>query len=398
MTIDLPLIAIIGRPNVGKSTLFNRVAGARLAIVHNEPGVTRDRFFASAEFNRRSFLLVDTAGITLGKRESQLEQDTERQALLALESADLVWLVLDGRDGCTGVDEKILQRLRRRSQPPFMVVVNKVDDPGQAAATVADFYRLGVANLYAVSGEHNRGVDVLLGASLDCIKAPKQKKMAKPVDCTLALIGRPNSGKSSLLNALVGHERAVVSAAAGTTRDTIHELLRHGGKTIRIADTAGLRRKPRITSSLEYYSTVRALKAIAEADVCALLLDPTQDTAEQEKRLARTVWDEGKGLIYVVSKKDVFENTQQQDRHQVAATDFIHFLPGVPLLHVSSQDRQGLRPLLETTLRVARNRHQHVPTGPLVRWARSLSIGNLRIMYAAFVSQLAIECDGRCHA
>ena len=381
---SLPLIAIVGRPNVGKSTLFNQVVGQRMAIVHDQPGVTRDRCLSAAEHDGRRFLLVDTAGIehlTAGKL-PELENNTRRQTLLAMDTAELVWFLVDGREGIQTDDRQIINMLRKAGHP-FILVVNKVDPPHDMATGMAEFHRLGAEHIIATSSEHKRGLSKLLSLSLSLINAPKVESLVDPkVKLTMALVGRPNSGKSSLLNALLGKERAVVSPIAGTTRDTIADDLHFEGQTIRVADTAGLRRRSRVQDSVEYYSTVRAMRAIEEADVCVLLADPTQDTADQERRLAQQIWEAGKGLVIAVSKKDVFETPEQQAGHLASIQRFLHFIQA-PTVHISSTHRKGLSSLLKTALAVAEQRKHFISTNTLTEFVRKLSLPRVTFGYAS---------------
>ncbi len=383
-------MAIVGRPNVGKSTLFNRLSGAgRQAIVHDTPGVTRDRCLAQVQWLSRQVILADTGGITtldtrkaLSDPQRALAQSVEQQSLLAIESSDYVWLLTSGQDGLHPLDSAIAKLLRKHEKP-FALVINKVDLPMHESSSRSEFYRLGVASMFSVSAEHKRGLEDLVEHTLKQLPDRADGPPPEPAHFTLAIVGRPNAGKSSLLNALCQKTRSVVSAVPGTTRDTVTEIFSFENKQIRLADTAGLRRKSRVAGAVEYYSQLRAIQAIEASDVCALLLDPTQDTADHERHMARLAWDSGKALMLVIAKQDVFEDEGQQEAHRQAVKSFFNFLPDVPFVSISSLESQGLKGLLKAACALAENRVRQLRTRDLTEFAQALTSDAGKFTYAS---------------
>lgn len=303
----LPVVALVGRPNTGKSTLFNRLTRSRRAVVAPEPGVTRDRNMAVAERSGRRFLVVDTGGFEADERE-ELQRAVRDQSLLAAREADLVVAVLDGRAGVNPLDRMLLDLLRRTAKP-VLVAVNKIDSAKQEHLE-ADFYLLGAAALYPISAEHGRNIDILLDeilARLPSAEAPE----APAADVAVAIVGRPNVGKSSLLNRLVGHERALVSPVPGTTRDPVDTVLQRSGRSYLLVDTAGIRRRARVDSVIERASVVRAFRALERAEVALLLVDAGEGITDQDARLAAYAWERGRALIVVINKWDLMPGQPQ---------------------------------------------------------------------------------------
>lgn len=312
---QLPLIAIVGRPNAGKSTFFNRLSPQRKAVVDNTPGVTRDRNFARSQWYGQAFILVDTGGIDPSENEGIVSR-VQEQTQLAIAEADAIIFLFDGREGLNPADTQAVDLLRRSKKPVFFAV-NKIDGPKQAAH-ITDFYALGIEPLYAISAAHGLGVSELLEAVLEWWQetsaqsaqsawietenAPENhsSQPALPV----AIIGRPNVGKSSLLNRLVGFERSIVDATPGTTRDAIDSLIEWNGRAIRLVDTAGIRRRPRIYEKIEQASVFIALRAIERARVCVVVIDAVEGMTDQEARLIHYAWDRGRGVLLVVNKWD----------------------------------------------------------------------------------------------
>jgi GTPase len=295
------IVAIVGRPNVGKSTLFNRLTAGRTAIEEKVPGVTRDRLYGFAEWCGRSFVVVDTGGITFEKDDPLAEQ-VRRQAAVALDEAVLILFILDGREGLTPLDEEIAVLLRRGGKA-IIPVANKIDHPGASDGAYA-FYRLGLGEIMPVSAAHGRGTGDLLDRI--CALLPAGEEIPYPADAVkVAVVGRPNVGKSSLINTMLGEERVIVDAIPGTTREAVDTWFRRGAEQYILIDTAGVRRKSKVKEAVEYYSVVRSLKAVQRADLALLVLDGAAGIAEQDQKLAGYVDQVGRGLILVVNKWDL---------------------------------------------------------------------------------------------
>ena len=295
----LPIVAIVGRPNVGKSTLFNRIARERLAIVEDWPGVTRDRVSTRCQWLNREFYLVDTGGITVGK--DLFQDQIRRQVSIAIDEADVIIFVVDGREGIHPDDEEVAKLLRRANRS-VLLAVNKVDQFGREYA--AEFYRLGFGDPVVISAEHALNIGDLLDRVI--AKFPEGQDLEEGDAIRVAVMGRPNVGKSSLVNALLGEERMIVSDIPGTTRDAIDTLLKYEGEEYLLVDTAGIRRKAKIDESVEYYSVLRALRALERADVALIVLDATDFLTEQDKRVAGMVQEAGKACVILVNKWDIF--------------------------------------------------------------------------------------------
>ncbi len=355
-------MAIIGRPNVGKSTLFNRIAQRRIAIVEGQPGVTRDRLVVPCRWLEHSFLLVDTGGIESSPG-SDIESNTRKQAEIAIEEADVILFVVDARAGITAGDEEVADLLRR-SGKPVIVVANKADHRDAELAS-AEFHALGMGDPVPVSAEHGRNI----GDLLDRVVAyfPEPQEVDDDDDAiAVAVLGRPNVGKSSLVNALIGEERMIVSNVPGTTRDAIDTDIVWNGRTIKLIDTAGLRRKSRIDSDVERYSVLRALRAAERSNVCVLVIDATEGVTEQDKRIAGIPHETGKAVVIVVNKWDLIEkdsNTMQQfDEHIRWELSFIQYAPTV---YISALTGQRVHKVLETVEYVAEQAAMRVRTSRL---------------------------------
>ena len=279
--MPLPIVAVVGRPNVGKSTFVNRIVGARDAIVHETSGVTRDRSYHKADWNGRDFVLIDTGGVE-AVDDDMFQKEIRTQVLLATEEADCIVFLVDGTCGITDDDEMVARMLKKCTQPVFLCV-NKLDNP-QHEEAMWEFCKLGLGDPWPISSLHGHGTGDLLDAIVE--KLPETKDEDDADEISVAIIGRPNSGKSSLANRLVGKQRSIVSDIAGTTRDAIDTIVERGGKRYRIVDTAGIRRKSLIDQDIEYYSLVRALRAIERADVALLVVDSTLGLTDQDQRVA----------------------------------------------------------------------------------------------------------------
>ncbi len=359
-----PTVAIVGRPNVGKSTLFNRIVGGRPAIVSEHPGTTRDRHFGDAEWNGRSFWLVDTGGLVPDSDDS-LEKAIRRQVDFALEESELILFVVDGKDGVTPVDRAIAERLRRSGRP-VVLAVNKLDDLERSTAQL-EFYELGFGEPHGVSAGVGKGSGDLLDALV--AELPPRDPREGEQGINVAVVGRPNVGKSSLVNRLLGVERHVVAPEAGTTRDAIDSLLRFRGTALNFIDTAGLRKRAKVEDDLEFYSTLRTRRAIERAQVCVLVVDATLGLHTQDLRIATEAWEQGAGLIIVVNKWDLIDEKDANTAHrgQEALIEQAPFLRYVPFLYASALTGQRVRNLLELILEVAAARDERVPTAEVNR-------------------------------
>ena len=371
MSTALPVVAIVGRPNVGKSTLVNRFAGGRQAIVEAQPGVTRDRKELVAEWAGRTFRVVDTGGWLAGG--GDLDQEVSRQAERAVAQADVIILVVDVTVGITEEDA-LVASLLRGAAPPAVVVVNKVDDCSRESDAWA-FTQLGLGDPHAVSALHGRGSGDLLDAvvaALPPAAPPATRPDAEPETepekgpFSIAIVGRPNVGKSTLFNRLVGDERAVVHDEPGTTRDSIDTVIETEDGPLRFVDTAGMRRRSRIDEPTEYYSLVRALESVDRADAALLVIDATAGVTHQDQRLAERVDAAGTAAIVVLNKWDLTDADERRDVLQQAA-DRLEFLAYAPLVKVSALTGRNLRYVLPALREAEAAYHRRVPTAALNR-------------------------------
>jgi len=360
--IPLPRIALVGRPNVGKSTLFNRICGRRKAITDGRPGSTRDRNYAQVSWQGHAFELVDTGGLLLGSDDPLLGPATV-QAERAIEEADVVLFLVDGRAGLLPDDEAIARRLRR-SGKRVLLVVNKTEGPEE---NLSEFARLGFDEVRFVSAEHGQGIGDLLDAALEGLPAvPLEEGDAAPV--SLALVGRPNVGKSSILNRLVGRERAVVSPIPGTTRDSVDEFFERRGRRYRLVDTAGIRKVRLLKENVDHVSVVQARRAIERADVAVLVLDATEGLREMDATIGGEVLEAGAGVVLAVNKWDLAaERKLAQRAFEQEARDHLKFLPWAPVVFLSAKTGRGLGALLDAVDRVEAARRSRVTTGELNR-------------------------------
>ena len=354
-----PTVAIVGRPNVGKSTLFNRVVGGRPAIVSERPGTTRDRHFGEAEWQGRRFWVVDTGGLVPDSDEA-MDKAIRRQVDFALDESDVVVFVADGKAGVHPVDRAIAERLRT-ARRPVLLAVNKLDDLERSTAQF-EFYELGFGDPYGVSAAVGKGSGDLLDALVE--RLPPKDAGEDEEMVNVAVVGRPNAGKSSLVNKLLGQERVVVAPEAGTTRDAVDSPLRYNNQTLNFIDTAGLRRRAKVEDDLEFYSTLRTERAIERAQVAVLVVDATIGLHNQDLRIATEAWERGAGLIIVVNKWDLVEekdaNTARRGQEELIAK--APFLRYVPFLYVSALTGQRARKVLDLILEVAEARERRVPT------------------------------------
>jgi GTP-binding protein len=364
----LPVVAIVGRPNVGKSTLFNRIVRARRAIVDDAPGVTRDRVVAAATHGGRRFLAVDTGGFATADEAdaTTIAGRVRAQALVAVGEADCVVWVVDGPAGLLPADREILDVLRR-SGKPLVVAVNKVDTAGHEAL-VSDFFALGIEAPHAVSAAHGRGVPELLDAVTAVLPPAAGETDAVPAPTRIALVGRPNVGKSSILNRLLGAERTIVAPEAGTTRDAVDTPIRIGDRPYVLIDTAGIRRRGRIREPLEGHGAVRALGTLERTDLVLVVLDATEGVTEQDARLVGRAWEAGRGCILVANKWDAMPRDRRDPRAFREAVEATYPVFGpLPLVCVSAATGEGLDALWPLVARVERAYDATLPTSLLNR-------------------------------
>ena len=356
----LPVVAVVGRPNVGKSTFFNRVVGSRVAIVDDRPGVTRDRNFARADWAGREFFIVDTGGMVEGSDDG-LERAIRGQALAAIEQADVILFVVDGRDGVHPLDERLAEVLRKAGKP-VVLVANKLDNLPHDQSH-HDFWTLGIGEPVPVSALSGKGSGDLLDRVLEEMPdAPDVPTNAEAV--RIAVVGKPNVGKSSFVNKLLGEDRVVVSEEAGTTRDPVDTPLQYHGRELVFIDTAGLRRQAKVKDSLEYYSSLRTERAVHQADVCIVIVDASEEELHaQDIRIAQTAWDAGRGVMLVANKWDMVEkDTMTAPSWERAVRDRIPFLRWVPIVFTSALSGQRVRRCLDLVLEVEAERRRRLET------------------------------------
>jgi len=363
------LFTIVGRPNVGKSTLFNRMVGRRSAIVEDESGVTRDRNYGSGSWNGRDFLLVDTGGIVPDAGENMLHE-IERQAMLAVEESDTVLFLLDGREGLLPADRELARRLRATGKKTIFVV-NKVDGPEQEES-LSIFYELAPEELIGVSALHARGLDDLLDRLTDDLPEHPAGKAEDEIP-RIAVVGRPNAGKSTLVNSLLGKERMIVSPVAGTTRDSVDSYGTSQGRKYLFIDTAGLRKKARMDTPVEYFSMVRTLRAIDRSDVALLLVDATEGFTEQDQKIAGLVHDAGKGVVILLNKWDISDRTEETLKDlSREIRNSAWFLRHAPILSISATTRQRISRIFPAVDRIVAERRKRISTGELNRFVESV--------------------------
>ncbi len=355
-------VAIVGRPNVGKSTLFNRLLEQRRAIVEDTPGVTRDRQYGIADWNGKNFYVIDTGGF-VPDSEDVFEREIRKQVEVAVEEASAILFVVDVATGITSLDDSMADVLRRATKPVFLVV-NKVDN-NERLLEASEFYSLGFEKIFFISSISGSGTGEVLDEITSLIHEDFEMEEEKGIP-KFAIVGQPNVGKSSLLNALIGEERTIVSEVAGTTRDTIHTRYKLFQKDFILIDTAGIRRKAKVHEDLEFYSVIRAIKAMDEADVCLLLLDAEKGIAAQDLSIFSLASRKGKGLVVLVNKWDLLEkSTNTAKEYEKALKQRLAPFSDVPILFISAKEKTRIFKAIEVALQVYDNRQRKVPTSQL---------------------------------
>ena len=356
-----PLVAVVGKPNVGKSTFFNKVSGDRKSIVLDTPGVTRDRVYADVEWCGRKFTMVDTGGITLGENDV-ITRHIRKQAEIAMEISDVILFFVDGKNGLTAEDYDVVDMLRRANKN-VVLVVNKIDN--FPAEDLSDFYALGLGEPFAVSSEHMKGIGDLLDEVVSRFGDDGPDDEDGDV-IRIAVVGKPNAGKSSLVNRLLGYERSIVSDVAGTTRDAVDTPFEADGRKYLLVDTAGIRRKRSVEDSVEYYSVIRALAAIRKADVCLIVLDASADVTEQDVKIAGYVHEQGKPSVVVINKWDIIEkDTYTAEKFNKKLKCDLAFMDYFKSITVSAKTGQRVGKLLEAVNYVYEKSCVRITTGVL---------------------------------
>lgn len=357
-----PILAIVGRPNVGKSTFFNRIIGERRAIVEDIPGVTRDRIYAEAEWNGKEFAVIDTGGIEVKTDDTILAQMRD-QAVMAMDMADVIVFMVDGKEGLTTADREVASMLRRTGKE-IILVVNKVDKPSKEYEALYDFYELGFDDPIAISAANMTNMGDLLDRIVEGF--PDEEYDPREDSVNIAIIGKPNVGKSSLVNALTRQNRVIVSPIAGTTRDTIDTPFTYKDREYTLIDTAGLRKKSKVNDSIEKYSVVRAIAAIERCDICILMIDAVEGLTEQDKKIAGYAHEAGKGMMIVVNKWDLIEketNTMRDYEKKLKAE--MLFASYAPVLFVSVLNKLRIFDIIERAARIQDARTMRITTGRL---------------------------------
>ncbi len=354
-----PLIAIVGRPNVGKSTFFNKVVGRKISITEDKPGVTRDRLYADAEWRGRVFSLVDTGGIEL-KSDDIMWKHIKKQAEVAIETANVILFFVDGREGLTTSDYDVADMLRK-SKKPVILVVNKIDEYSEEK--VFEFYSLGLGEPYPVSSEHGKGIGDVLD---ECVSYFEKNEGEEDDSLKIAVVGKPNAGKSSIVNRLLGFERSIVTDIAGTTRDAIDTRFTYDGRNYTIIDTAGIRKKAKVEDDIEYYSVMRAFDAVRRADVCLLIVDSTEGLTEQDTKIIGYVHEQGKPSVIVMNKWDLIEkDTNTINKFEDKLKEDLKFMDYYRSVYVSAKTGQRAEKILKEVDIAYSNAHMRIPTGIL---------------------------------
>ena len=357
-----PIVAVVGRPNVGKSTIFNKLTGTKISIVEDTPGVTRDRIFGEVEWLNKYFTIIDTGGIEPESDDIILSQ-MRNQAMLAVDMAHVILFVVDGKSGLTAADKEVADILRR-TKKPVLLVVNKIDSKSQFD-NIYDFYELGLGNPIAISGANSMGLGDLLDEVVE--NFPEGLNMEYDEDVIrVAITGKPNAGKSSILNNILGEERVIVSPIAGTTRDAIDTYFEKDENKFLLIDTAGIRRRSKVYENVERFSVIRSMSAVDRADVVLIAIDATEGVTEQDTKIAGIAHDEGKACIFVVNKWDLIEkDNKTMGNFRMSVREKFPFMTYAPILFVSAVSNQRIGKILETVVEVSAEQNKKVTTSVL---------------------------------
>lgn len=387
--MKLPTVALVGRPNVGKSTLFNKIVGKQVSIIEDLPGVTRDRIYQEATYNKKKFYLIDTGGIDATKMDFNTE--IKMQAEIAINEADVVVFIVDGKEGIT-TNDLIVRDLLRKTDKKVIVAINKIDVK-DAQNNIYDFYELGFDTYIPISSIHNTGFIELMDAVTMNFKEVEEKEDTR---IKFSFIGRPNVGKSSLMNAMLNEERVVVSNIAGTTRDSIDSILKYNNEEFVMIDTAGMRKKGKVFESVEKYSLFRSMKAIDRSDICVVVINAEEGIKEHDKHIAGYAIDRGKGLIFAVNKWDTVKDTTIQEYEKLMRAEF-QFAPYAPIVFISALTKKRIHTLMPEIVKVKENIKREVKTSILNEVIQDAYQLNLPPSYKGkrlkiyFTSQTGIE-------
>ena len=387
--MKLPTVALVGRPNVGKSTLFNKIVGKQVSIIEDLPGVTRDRIYQEATYNKKKFYLIDTGGIDATKMDFNTE--IKMQAEIAINEADVVVFIVDGKEGIT-TNDLIVRDLLRKTNKKVIVAINKIDVK-DAQNNIYDFYELGFGTYIPISSIHNTGFIELMDAVTMNFKEVEEKEDTR---IKFSFIGRPNVGKSSLMNAMLNEERVVVSNIAGTTRDSIDSVLKYNNEEFVMIDTAGMRKKGKVFESVEKYSLFRSMKAIDRSDICVVVINAEEGIKEHDKHIAGYAIDRGKGLIFAVNKWDTVKDTTIQEYEKLMRAEF-QYAPYAPIVFISALTKKRIHTLMPEIVKVKENIKREVKTSLLNEVIQDAYQLNLPPSYKGkrlkiyFTSQTGIE-------